>query len=88
MCVISNSRACVFPLLRCCSAWGSLVVTPLIGRMLPLGMWLWLLGTGAVALQPKPLRVLAAHDGLFILLYLVFLGVWSYGRFFRQTHVE
>jgi hypothetical protein len=61
-------------------AWGSLVVTPLIGRAVPFGVWLWLLSTTRFELQPAPLCVLAAHDGMWIVLFLGFLAVWRYGR--------
>src|SRR5712692_3010478 len=59
------------------NAWGGLVATVLIGRLLPLGMWLWLLGTERVDLRAAPLQCLAVHDGVWVLVFTVFLILWG-----------
>jgi hypothetical protein len=62
------------------SDYGSLVVSSLIGRLLPLGMWLWLLGTERVQLRAAPLYLLAVHDGVWVLVFSVFLVLWCLRR--------
>jgi hypothetical protein len=59
------------------SAWGGLVMMALIGRLLPLGMWLWLLGTERVELRAAPLRCLAVHDGVWVLVFTAYLILWG-----------
>ena len=59
------------------NAWGGLVMMALIGRVLPLGMWLWLLGTERVEMPAAPLRCLAVHDGMWVLVFFAFLMLWG-----------
>jgi hypothetical protein len=54
-------------------ALGALVFAPLLGRLLPLGVWLWLLGQQRVQLSTTTLWLLIIHDGLCVLLLTAFL---------------
>jgi hypothetical protein len=62
------------------NAWAGLVVTVLIGRLLPLGMWLWLLGTERLELRAAPLQGLAVHDGVWVVVFTAFLILWGLRR--------
>jgi hypothetical protein len=62
------------------SAYGALVLSALIGRALSLGMWLWLLGTERVQLRAAPLYGLAVHDGVWALMFTVFLTMWTFRK--------
>ena len=54
-------------------ALGSLVFASLLGRLLPLGVWLWLLGQERVQLSVATLWFLSIHDGVCAVLLTVFL---------------
>jgi hypothetical protein len=45
---------------------GGLVLLPLLGRLLALGLWLWLLGTERVQVPRLPLFALIAHDAVWL----------------------
>ena len=62
------------------SAYGALVTSALIGRLLPLGMWFWLIGTERVQLRAAPLYFLAIHDGVWIVVFGVFLAMWTFRK--------
>jgi hypothetical protein len=55
------------------AVYGGLVLVPLLSRMLQAGLWLWLLATDRVALPPRPLLLLLAHEAVWFPLFLVFL---------------
>jgi hypothetical protein len=62
------------------NVYGSMIVAALIGRLLPLGLWLWLLGTERVQLRAAPLEALAIHDGVWVLVFTVFLVLWLFRK--------
>ena len=53
--------------------WGGLVWVPLLGRLLNMGVWLWLLGAGRIAQQPALL--LLAHEALWLPGFVVVLVI-------------
>ena len=55
----------------------SLVFAPLLGHLLPLGVWLWLLGQEHVQLSMTPLWLLTIQDGVCVVLLTAFLLVSS-----------
>jgi hypothetical protein len=62
--------------------YGGLVWLPLLGRVLAVGLWLWLLGTDRVQVPRLPLVGLIAHDAVWLPGLLGFL--WSVRRECRQ----
>jgi hypothetical protein len=55
---------------------GTLVLVPLVGRLLAAGTWLWLLGADRVHLPATALHALALHDGLWVPLFAGFFLAW------------
>jgi hypothetical protein len=53
--------------------WGGLVWVPLLGRLLDMGVWLWLLGADRIAQQPALL--LLAHEALWLPGFVVVLVI-------------
>ena len=62
------------------NVYGGMIVAALIGRLLPLGLWLWLLGTERVQLRAAPLQGLAIHDGVWVLVFAAFLVLWRFRK--------
>jgi hypothetical protein len=50
-----------------------MVFSSLIGRSLPLGMWLWLLAQERLQLRAAPLYWLVIHDSAWVAVFTVFL---------------
>jgi hypothetical protein len=53
--------------------WGGLVWVPLFGRLLNMGVWLWLLGSDRVAIAVQPALLLLAHEALWLPGFVVVL---------------
>jgi hypothetical protein len=43
-------------------------------------MWLWLLGTERMQVRAAPLQGLAIHDGMWVLVFTVFLILWGFRK--------
>jgi hypothetical protein len=52
---------------------GELVLLPLLGRTLAVGLWFWLLGTERVQVPVQPLLVLLGHDMIWLPGFIGFL---------------
>lgn len=59
---------------------GGLVLVPLFGQCLAVGLWAWLLGTDRLVLPSHPLLILFAHDAFWLPVFAGFLWVWRRGR--------
>jgi hypothetical protein len=55
--------------------WGGLVWVPLLGRLLNMGVWLWLLGSERVAVAVQPALLLLAHEALWLPGFVVVLVI-------------
>jgi len=54
-------------------AFGGLVLAPLVGRLLEIGVWLWVLHSEPLAASPTALGWLIAHDAFLLPMWLGFL---------------
>jgi hypothetical protein len=60
--------------------WAGLTLAPLVGRLLQIGVWLWVLHSEQAAASGIALGWLIAHDALWLPLWLGFLIAFTHQR--------